>query len=171
MKCVETASFSILSGRFVRMLMMRHIGRMWWVYALPVVACLGLAFADIRFLLIALMLVFVILPPLLFFVYFNYGLDPLNRYNVMEKTLVADEAGLSMLIDEKYGLKNNVVRLSWDDVAGREVQAGCVVIYVHKYRGNRFVAVPLSAFPSEQVLRDFIALFDAVNAVASTARE
>ena len=97
-----------------------------------------------------------------FFVYFNYGLDPLNRYNVMEKTLVADEAGLSMLIDEKYGLKNNVVRLSWDDVAGREVQAGCVVIYVHKYRGNRFVAVPLSAFPSEQVLRDFVTLFDAM---------
>lgn len=155
-----TTTFAITGSRFASILMRRHIGRMWWAYALPVAVCLGLAFLDIRFLLIALMLVFVVLPPMLFFVYFNYGLDPLNRYNVMEKTLVADTDGLLLHIDERYGLKNRVIRIKWGDVRGRGVQAGCLLVYLHKRRGNKFIAVPLEAFATEQSLRSFITLLD-----------
>ena len=79
MGTIELQEFCIPQGTFARILLTRHLRRTWWIYAMPVAACAALAFLDVRFLLVALMVVFIMIPMALLLVYINHGLDPVNR--------------------------------------------------------------------------------------------
>ena len=156
-RTVETGSFCISGSHFCRMLALWHFGRLWWAYVLPVVVCAILSFVDIRFLLVALMAVFVIIPMVLFLVYVAYGMDPVNRYNVMKKTLAADGSGITLIIDEEYGMKNPVVKMEWNAIKSRRASSGCVVLCFNLSRSS-FLAIPVEAFKDEQDLQSFIKL-------------
>lgn len=163
--CIETGPFSITGGQFARMLMSWHLRKMWWAYACPVTLCAGASFADIRFLLVALMMVFIMAPMALFFVYINYGFDAVNRYNVLHKRLIANaNDGIRLIIDDEYGLKNPVIDFAWNEVERRRTDAGCMVLVLRAVR-YRFIAIPLDTFANEKQLRAFIGMVDAANAL------
>ena len=156
-RIVETESFCISGSHFCRMLALWHFGRLWWAYVLPVVVCAILSFVDIRFLLVALMAVFVIIPIVLLLVYVAYGMDPVNRYNVIKKTLAADGSGITLVIDEEYCMKNPVVKMEWNAIKCRRASGGCVVLCFNLSR-SRFLAIPVEAFNDEKDLHSFIKL-------------
>ena len=155
----ESAPFNISGGKFSKILIMWHLRKWWWTYALPVALCLGLALGDVRFLLVALMMIFIMTPMAIFFVYANYGLDKVNRYNVMQKTLAADPAGITLTIDPKYGLKNPVVTIPWHDISNRQVKSKCLLLNLQGVR-HRFIAIPFTAFANKESLQSLITILD-----------
>ena len=58
----------------------------WLWMVLPVALCGVLAvWIDVRFVIVALMVLFVVLPMLLALLYFYYGFSPEARWSIMEK--------------------------------------------------------------------------------------
>lgn len=154
----EIGEFKITLGIFVRIMLLRHFGRAWWAYAIPVVACAVMSFVDLRFLYVALMVVFILLPMALLFVYISHGLDLVNRYNIMSKTAVADERGITITMDEQYGMKNREVHFGWNEFRSRSVSAGCLIFNFATVR-YRFFAIPFTAFVDEEQLSQFLTLW------------
>lgn len=156
MGTIELQEFSIPQGTFARILLLRHLRRSWWIYAMPVTACAALAFLDVRFLLVALMMVFIMIPMALLLVYINHGLDPVNRYNIMRKSLTADADGLTMEINEEYGLKNRNVAFEWNEIDSRHrIISHCLLLDLRTDR-HRFIAIPISTFTDERQLRSLL---------------
>lgn len=156
MGTIELQEFSIPQGTFARILLLRHLHRTWWIYAMPVAACAALAFLDVRFLLVALMVVFIMIPMALLLVYINHGLDPVNRYNIMRKSLTADADKLTMAINEEYGLKNKNVTFNWNEIDSRHrISSHCLLLNLRTAR-HRFIAIPISSFADERQLRSFL---------------
>ncbi len=105
---------NVTSGCYIRHLCALFIADNWFWMALPVAVCAVLAFwIDVRFVIVALMVLFIVLPMVLALIYFYYGLSPEARWSVMEKSLVVDDATITLsFIDER--MKKHVIR--WDDV-------------------------------------------------------
>lgn len=156
---IKLHDIAISQSLFGRILLYRHLRRRWWAYALPVTMCAALSFLDIRFLLVALMIVFIMVPMALLLVYINHGLDPVNRYNIMRKELSADTNGLTLVMDEDYGLKNPTATLHRNEITHRSTFAHCLLLDLRSAR-HRFIAIPLTAFAGEQQLRTFLALLN-----------
>ena len=69
----------------------------WLWMVLPVAVCGLLAiFIDVRFIIVALMVLFAILPMVLALLYFYYGFSPEARWSIMEKTATIDGTGITL---------------------------------------------------------------------------
>lgn len=91
--------------------------------AMPAVACIFVLLTaaivltvifDIRFLIVALMIIFIVTPMILSLVYFNYGLRPEYSFNVLPHRLTITPDGL------RYDI---YVESSSDDENDKEPQA------------------------------------------------
>jgi hypothetical protein len=84
-----------------------------WMVA-PVAVCAVLAvWIDVRFVIVALMVLFVLLPMILSLLYFYYGFSPEARWSIMEKAADVDPQGMTLnFTDER--MKKHAIR--WDDV-------------------------------------------------------
>lgn len=100
-----TQAFSTSSGDYLSVLLSLWLPRYGWTIAVPILFCaaIGLAY-DPRFLLIALMLLFIVVPMLMSFLYTYYMLTPEVRRAVIRKKIEIDEGNSLRLIylsDEK----------------------------------------------------------------------
>lgn len=74
---MTTEIYRLKPSVYVRQIMTRWLGRYWWALLLPIAVALVFgATADVRFFLVALMLLFLIVPFALSNVYFSYALKP-----------------------------------------------------------------------------------------------
>lgn len=86
-----------------------------WLWMLAPVAVCGIlaVWVDVRFVIVAMMVLFIVLPMVLALLYFHYGLSPEARWSIMEKTVTLNEEGMTLdFVDER--MKKHVIR--WDDV-------------------------------------------------------
>lgn len=98
---------------------MRHLCLMFladnwlWMVA-PVAVCAVLAvWIDVRFVIVALMVLFVVMPMLLALLYFYYGFSPEARWSIMEKSATVDGQSITLhFTDER--MKTHVIQ--WGDV-------------------------------------------------------
>lgn len=79
---------------------------------------LGLAL-DLRFLILALIWIFLIYPLMIAFLYFYYGMEPLTAFNTMPHKLVFDDDGILVRIIEK----ENDARAENDEISYKEYKA------------------------------------------------
>lgn len=76
-KGMTTGPYRVASSTVVKLLMLRYAGRWWWLILLPpAVLCAMAAVYGVAFAIVAMMLVFLVYPTLLLFVYFNEVLRP-----------------------------------------------------------------------------------------------
>lgn len=86
----------------------------WLWMVLPVAVCGVLAvWIDVRFVIVALMVLFVLLPMLLSLLYFYYGFSPEARWSIMDKAIVIDDEGLTLDFSDERMKKHIVPK---DDV-------------------------------------------------------
>ena len=113
----------------------------WLWMVLPVALCAVLAvWVDVRFVIVALMVLLIILPMVLALLYIYYGLSPEARWSIMEKTLTLNEQGLTLdFIDER--MKKHAIR--WDDVQ-HIIEKEDVVMLMLK-GGRRYTSLMLPA--------------------------
>lgn len=81
---------------------------------MPVALCAVLAmWIDMRFVIVALMVLFIVLPMILSLLYIYYGLSPEARWSIMEKTVTVDEHGITLDFTDERMKKHVIPR---DDV-------------------------------------------------------
>ena len=146
---------SVTSGCYMRHLCSMFLADNWRWMVLPVAVCGMLAiFIDVRFIIVALMILFVILPMLLALLYFYYGLSPEARWSIMEKTATIDDSGISLVFADERMKKHVILR---DDVRSIIEKDDALIIML---RGKRYTCLmlPESAVDPNvtQVLRQFV---------------
>lgn len=107
-------SCSVTAGVYMRRLCTMFLVDNWLWMVAPVAVCAMLAvWIDVRIIIVALMLLFVLMPMVLALLYFYYGLSPEARWSIMEKSATVDDQGVTLhFTDER--MKTHVIR--WGDV-------------------------------------------------------
>ena len=112
----------------------------WLWMVLPVAICGLLAiFIDVRFIIVALMVLFVILPMVLSLLYFYYGLSVEARWSIMEKTATIDGTGITLDFTDERMKKHVIPR---DDVRCIIEKSDALMIML---RGKRYTCLMLPA--------------------------
>ncbi len=112
----KTNPFVTTSGDYLSVLLSLWLPRYGWLVITPILVCgvLGAVF-DGRLMLVALMLLFIVVPMLMSFLYTYYMLTPEARRAVIRKTVEIDEGRsirLTYLPDEKQeDVKNRSKRM------------------------------------------------------------
>ena len=127
----------------------------WLWMVLPVAVCGMLAyFIDVRFIIVAMMILFVILPMLLSLLYFYYGLSPEARWSIMEKTTTFDDSGITLDFADERMKKHVIPR---EDVLNIIDKDDTLIIML---RGKRYTSlmIPSSVINPDitQVLRQLV---------------
>ncbi len=105
---------SVTAGCYMRKLCALFLADNWLWMVAPVAVCAVLAvWIDVRFVIVALMVLFVVLPMILSLLYFYYGFSPEARWSIMEKTADVSPQGITLnFADER--MKKHAIR--WNDV-------------------------------------------------------
>lgn len=146
---------SVPSGLYMRRLCLLFIADYWLWLVLPVALCAILAlWVDVRFVIVAMMVLFIILPMVLALLYFYYGLSPEARWSIMDKIVTLDDRGITLdFTDER--MKKHVIR--WDDVHSIIEKDDAVMLML--IGGRRFTCLMLPASVVNpdvaQLLREF----------------
>lgn len=166
---VTTEVFTTTSGQYLAALMGIWLPRYWWSAILPPLACaaLGAVFNDWRFYLVALMLVFIVIPMGMSFLYTYYLLTPEARRAILPKRVTIEPGECITLTyepvkdrwrydDEKGdsddGDKDNnppvpePERMDWKMVKGVKF-ASTYCLYILDTPRLQFIMVPYSAMP------------------------
>ena len=128
----------------------------WLWMAMPLAVCAILAiWIDVRFIIVAMMVLFIIMPMVLALLYFYYGFSPEARWSIMEKTVTLDENGITLdFTDER--MKKHAIR--WDDVHYIIEKDDAVMLMLNGGRRYTCLMLPTSVVNPDvaQLLRQFV---------------
>ena len=128
----------------------------WLWMAMPLAVCAILAiWIDVRFIIVAMMVLFIIMPMVLALLYFYYGFSPEARWSIMEKTVTLDENGITLdFTDER--MKKHAIR--WDDVHYIIEKDDAVMLMLNGGRRYTCLMLPASVVNPDvaQLLRQFV---------------
>lgn len=126
----------------------------WLWMVLPVALCGVLAvWRDLRFIIVALMVLFIVMPMILALLYFYYGFSPEARWSIMEKTVDVNSSGMTLTFADPRMKKHAI---GWDDVRYFIEKEDVVMLML---RGKRYTCLmlPISTVDPDvsQALRQF----------------
>ena len=132
------ASCSVSSGTYMRHLCAMFLADNWLWMVAPVALCGVLAlWIDVRFVIVALMVLFIALPMVLALLFFYYGLSPEARWSIMEKTVEIGDGGMSLAFTDER-MKTHVI--PWDDVRSIIEKDDVLMLML---RGKRYTCLML----------------------------
>lgn len=124
----------------MRQLCLIFLADNWLWMALPVALCGMLAyFIDVRFIIVAMMVLFIVLPMLLALLYLYYGLSPEARWSIMEKSVDIDNGAIVLDFTDERMKKHVILR---DDVRSIIEKDNALLIML---RGKRYTCLMLPA--------------------------
>ena len=148
---------SVEVGTYMRHLCALFLADNWLWMVLPVALCGVLAvWVDVRFVIVALMALFVVLPMVLALLYFYYGFSPEARWSIMVKTLNFTDESLVMDFDD-IRMKKHAIR--WDDVRCIIDKDDVVMLMLKGGRRYTCLMLPASVIDPHvaQLLRQLVA--------------
>ena len=153
---MTTEPCRVMSGTYMKHLCNMFLADNWLWMVSPVAVCAVLAFwLDVRFVIVALMVLVVVMPMIQALLYFYYGFSPEALWSIMEKTVSIDDTGLTLAFTDER-MKKHVIR--GDDVRDIFVKDDVVVLML---RGKRYTCLMLPASVVDpdvaQALRQFVA--------------
>ncbi len=105
----SNASMKVSPGNYMRELCLMFMADNWLWMALPLALCTVLAvWVDVRFAIVAMMVLFIVLPMVLALLYFYYGLSPEARWSIMDKDMTVDSDGITLHFDDQR-MKTHVI--------------------------------------------------------------
>ncbi len=111
---ITTEPCRVDAGTYMRHLCAMFVADKWLWMVAPVAVCGMLAIGlDVRFIIVALMVLFVVLPMILSLLYFYYGFSPEARWSIMEKTVTIGQQGITLDFTDTR-MKKHVI--PWDNV-------------------------------------------------------
>lgn len=110
----------------------------WLWMVLPVALCAILAaWIDVRFIIVALMVLFIAMPMILSLLYFYYGFSPEARWSIMEKDIDINNEGATMTFTDPR-MKTHAIR--WDDVREIIIKNDALLLMLN---GKRYTCLML----------------------------
>lgn len=110
----------------------------WLWMVLPVALCAILAaWIDVRFIIVALMVLFIAMPMILSLLYFYYGFSPEARWSIMEKDVDINNEGATMTFTDPR-MKTHAIR--WDDVREIIIKNDALLLMLN---GKRYTCLML----------------------------
>lgn len=172
---VTTGRYRTPHGRFLAAMLWRH-GMAWFTVTAAAVVTLAVlgAVIDLRLAILALMLLFFVLPVIAMFLYFNHGLRPEAFVCVMPHTVTFQATGnvrIDITVEERKEHEDEEFTAPGTAPAARTVsyefalrnpgpyyvgRDGITLLLDGRSRG--FVPVPYSAFASKEDLQRAVAL-------------
>ena len=147
---------SVSSSAYMRHLCAMFLVDNWLWLVAPVALCALLAiWIDVRFVIVAMMVLFIALPMVLALLYFYYGLSPEARWSIMDKIVTLDDRGITLdFTDER--MKKHVIR--WDDVHSIIEKDDAVMLMLTGGRRFTCLMLPASVVNPDvaQLLREFV---------------
>lgn len=137
---VTTAPFTSTPNGYVRRVAVMWICRWWWAVLLPVAACGVAAFREPMWIFVALMIVCLLYPALIAFIYFNYALTPEARKTVIPHTVTVSDKGVKLSFPEN----GDSVRYAPEIIRSVEYGNRSVTINLKHPRYDH-IFIPLSA--------------------------
>lgn len=108
---MTTEPCSVASGDYMRHLCLMFLADNWLWMVAPVAVCAVLAlWLDVRFVIVALMVLFVVIPMLLALLYFYYGFSPEARWSIMEKTATISDRDMMLDFSDERMKKHVIPR-------------------------------------------------------------
>ena len=110
------------------------------------------AMGDIRFMFVALIMIFTVIPPAVFIIYFYYGVTPAARYSILLHYITADNSGLHITYIAEYENTNvpEPELIGWTDITDASADDKNMYLYLRNPRyslmGGLF-SVTITAFP------------------------
>lgn len=147
---------SVDAGTYMRHLCALFMADNWLWMVLPVALCGILAvWVDVRFVIVALMVLFIVLPMVLALLYFYYGFSPEARWSIMLKTVTITDEALEMDFDDSR-MKKHAIR--WDDVRYMIEKDDVVMLMLTGGRRYTCLMIPASVVDPHvtQLLRQLV---------------
>ncbi|MDD6141822.1 MAG: hypothetical protein PUB61_10565 [Bacteroidales bacterium] len=94
---IETEPYQVPASAYMRRLFADWLADRWWTMAAVVLPFVGLSFVDLRFVYVALMAGFIVVPMLLGFVYFYYAFRPIAVSAVRRQAARIDDDGITIV--------------------------------------------------------------------------
>ena len=167
----ETAPFTTTSGRYLSTLIGLWLPRHGWKIALPLiaVAAAGIILPDARLILVALMLLFIVMPMGMSFLYTYYMLTPEARRAILPKQVMIapgeyirlhylpSEKPETEKTDETDGTAIDTFpvpadeTIPWTDIRRVKLTSSAIV-YILNTKRLQFILIPSSAIPKGAIL-------------------
>lgn len=147
-EALQSRVFRMGRGKFAQHLVYRY-GRP-WLAALAVLVCAAgvAAFYDLRYLAVMLMAVFLVAPMALAFLYFYYGLLPVNAMNTVEHTVEVSPRGIGLTVmdcDGEEVAPRYVKMIPASDIVRLEQGLKSVSVVTSRQSAG-FVWIPVDAY-------------------------
>lgn len=135
----------ISSSEYIKRLFAIFMADNWAWFVVPTVVLAGLSALNIKFIILALMFVFIVVPMVLSLLYFNYALTDEARISISDKNIELNVEGIVFNL-----LQDNVKPYcnKWESLKNvRFSQWGIALQPAKRYR---LIMIPASAFENEK---------------------
>ena len=108
----ETDIFWTSASRYTKSILMQILSDWWWVPLLLIIGCSIMAiYINIAFIYVSLILIFIIMPILLMFIYFYHSSSQEARVAILRKKIIVEEVGITIKFDpiEVTNLNNHSI--------------------------------------------------------------
>lgn len=157
---IESDEIHIRPSDYVREMMLRCVGRWWWMVVLPFTGCLIAGAWNAAFLFVAFIWLFQVFPPMLMFVYLTYCLRPEVQHVVRAYRLSVSDDSITVVFSEEDGAPDMPRRIiPWESVTGMSLQRKFMILELHRSRYN-LLFIPVDSFPPESSRLLIARLFD-----------
>lgn len=144
--------FKISPKDYQKILFGRFVSRWWLVLALIIGMISLLSVFNINFIYVALMVIFIIIPMIVTYLYFYYGLIPESRSAILEKTAELTDEGIVYLYKQK-DKPDRTELFEWSSI--KSVEAGKKwLLLIFRKSNYMFLCIPYSAFESNGKLNE-----------------
>ena len=139
------------------------------VLGIAVIATMGIGiFIDIRYSIISLMIIFLVSPLFIVYLYFYHGLKPMTAINIVPHRLTVSNNGIGIDIPEKpypdkkeeniKGTAGHAIFHPYSSF-GKYISGNTGFILIFTDHNNGFLWVPYSTFRNDTESRDFLEAF------------
>lgn len=151
---VEIKGCQVTASKYMRELCLMFLADnlLWMIFPIALCGAVGVL-VDVRLIIVALMVLFVVLPLILALLYLYYGFSPEAMWSIMEKVAVIDNEGISLSFTDERMKKHAI---GWDDVRYIIEKEDVVMLMLRGKRYKCFM-LPKSAIDPDvsQALRQF----------------
>lgn len=149
-------SCKITSGEYCKIVFSHFLADNWIFFLFPILVCACLSVFDVRIIIVALMLLFIVVPFVMILLYSYYILTDSMIWSISDKkvTLTGDET----MILEFENSKLHTVKLSKSRVKRVLYHKGYVLFQVENVK-YRFFVIPEDVFDDDLQRDGFMALF------------
>ena len=151
---IETQPYQVSASAYMRQLFADWLADRWWTVVAVVLPFVALSFVDVRFVYVALMAGFIVVPMLLGFVYFYYAFRPVAVSAVRRQLARIDDAGITVVFlnDDMCVGETRYEWAAFDDctVANDYIRLDFVD------GSYSFMLIPKNSFASEAIFDDVV---------------